>query len=1070
MNERDVALENRLRRLGLADPTKPPVGDEWDTFATRLKDYINLHEVPAPTAHRDGVPRRHVSGLQRHRRLSSGQRARDERDNLRTAVDALSDALCQVDQQLRIQFINTSGEALLGGKLGQLYNKPLFELVCLYAGDAVPENACDPVEIGELLRSNEELSCLDGTFKAWDGRAVPAQFVMTPVYASGELTGALLVVRDLSAIKRRDQELRDARTDAEAARAAEAAKSEFLANMSHEIRTPMNGVVGMLDLLQDTDLDPLQRDYAHTARSCARALLALINDILDFSKIEAGRYELESVDYVVRTHLEDIAMLLADGAHKKGVEVVVSVDPAVPYGLVGDPARLRQILTNLAGNAVKFTKTGHVKLSISQVGGGGRDAPVRVRYSIQDTGVGIPAASHSRLFRSFSQADASVNRVFGGTGLGLAICKRLVELMGGEIGFTSDVGVGSDFYFEVPLLRSQKRPTKPTARELPTIGKRVLVVDDCAPMRDALVSRLTSWGMAVQTAEDGKTALAMIDATVTERRPFDLVIVDQTMTELSGTDLIWAIRSDPRLQFVRAILMVSLASTEHGEQSKGARIAAYMTKPIRDQHLYDCVMNVLSGRKRGQASAAWRKATSLGRLTSLPTSKAMGGVPSLLLVEPDPVERRALTGVLRTMGYRVEGASDATVGANIIQSRTFSALLVNASIVHGPKTRRDRWTGRNAWLFGVDVSGNHKLVALVSEGADSELGRRLAGAGFDALLDFPAAREDLDRVMRRVAPLDNDGIDVEREIRGLAEQSGPFSDTDPGVPNFDFAATSHLPKSVQAALGGHANSDVDDGDGPWLLVAEDNKVNQKVTTAMLRRLDYRSDVVEDGEQALAALRVKDYAAVLMDCMMPIVDGYEATRRIREREGDGPRIPIIAMTANAMRGDRDKAIAAGMDDYVTKPVARDELARCLSHWLGRAEQARAQADQDAGAAVAVTDQALPVVDVSALNSLRELGDDSFVHEVVGMFLGDLDTRVEAVDGAVQRGDSADIKRAAHTLKGAARYVGAAALAAACTDLEEAGDLAALDRAGILGEQLVVAALHVREVFREMGIVA
>jgi len=1062
LSDRNDVLGYRLQRLGMPDPKRPPRGEDWEAFVGRLERYILDHELPHVHKRRKSTPARRISGggkVTGVRRPSSGQHARAERDNLRTVVNALSDALCHVDHKMRIKFLNAAGEELFGSSLKQLRERQLFEIAWLYDGDAVPENLCDAQEIAEILLSGNGLTCLDGVFKSWDGRAVPAQFVLTPVADDEKMSGALLVVHDLTETKRREQELLDARTDAESARRAEIAKSDFLANMSHEIRTPMNGVVGMLQLLADTTLDPLQRDYADTARSSAEALLALINDILDFSKIEAGKYELEEIDFRVRPHLEDIAMLLADRAHKKGVEIVVDIDPAVPHALVGDPSRLRQVLTNLAGNAVKFTESGFVRLSISPVSSGRRNDPVVVRYEVRDTGIGIPEESRDRMFRSFSQVDASTTRRFGGTGLGLAISKRLIELMGGTVGFDSELGKGSTFYFEVPLMRSQIRPSKRTAKELPTIGKRVLIVDDCEPMRAALTSRLTSWGLAVDAAEDARTALSMIDTSVTARRPYDVLMIDETMPDVGGVDLVWAVRSDRRLQHVRIILTTSLASRAYAEQTRGARIAAFLTRPIRDANLYDCVINVLSGRKRGAASAAWRKATSMLRVTSLATSKPTTGAPDVLVVEPSDIERRTIVGGLRKLGYRAEGVANPTEASAAQRSRSFAAVIVNGSLVRVPKGRRDSWTGRNGWLFGPDFAAGRKLIGAVAEGAASEFGKRLAGAGFDGLLDYPLSLSRLGILIQRLVPIGDDTAEVERELRVASADA------------VDFKLTMPMPASPPSgsALAGILADAVEADEGAWLLVAEDNKVNQKVTTAMLTRLGYRADVVENGEEVIGALGFKRYAAVLMDCMMPVVDGYEATRRIREAEGDEHRIPIIAMTANAMRGDREKAIAAGMDDYVTKPVAREELGRCLEHWIARSNEAEAELAQQQAEDNGGADE-FAVVDVAALQDLRDLGDQEFVKEVVGMFLADIGGRIKAIEAATAAADASALKRAAHTLKGAARYVGANALAHTCSQLEELGDLGALDRASLLADQLFVDVVRVREVFRELELSA
>ena len=1054
MHSRSDILAHRLSRLGLPRRDLPPTESDWQEFVARLERYVLDQELPYANRRRDSSAARRIGGLDRvpERRESAGTRARNERDNLRAVVDALSDALCQIDRKMRIQFVNSAGEKLFGSSVRQLRDRNLFDIVWLYDGNAIPENLCDGQEIADLLLAGEELSCQDGTFKCWDGRAAPVQFVITPVQKDNELTGALLVVRDLTEEKMRERELAEARSDADDARRAQEAKSEFLANMSHEIRTPMNGVVGMLDLLIDGELDALQRDYAATARSSANALLSLINDILDFSKIEAGKYELEEIDYAVRDHLEGIAMLLAAGAQEKSVELIVDIDPALPHALVGDPARLRQILTNLAGNAVKFTETGYVRLSARLISAGRRNDPVVVRYEIEDTGIGIPDSARAKLFDSFSQVDASTTRRFGGTGLGLAICKLLADLMGASLDYTSETGVGTTFHFEVTLQRSNKRPTHDTANVAMVSGRRVLVVDDVAPVRDQLRRRLTSWGLAADEAHDARSALAKIDAAIDDRRPYDLILVDKTLPGVDGVDLLWSIRSDRRLQLTRIVLMSTVGDTTDAAQTKGARVSSYLTKPLRDAQLYAAIFNVLSGRRKRQLSIGWRKATAMMRTSSLPTTKRVDGVPNVLLVEPDSVERRAIMGRIRRRGYRVEGKQNAAEASVAMLSKRFDMLVINADMIAIPTGRRQSWTQLNCWIFGPDATEQSR-VAISDGGAVDDLGQKLLGAGFHAVVDRPPAPQQIDWILDTLVPIDGEEAKVEREMREIGAETKPL---------------------VLSTLGGNGAGapfgDIDETeDRPWVLVAEDNHVNQVVTRAMLKRLGYRCDVVNNGQQAIDALRTKRYAAVLMDCMMPVLDGMEAARRIRAAEPKGVRLPIIALTANAMRGDRARVLESGMDEYVSKPVDRETLGAALALHIARSEEQVQAAEAVQAEDLAAHNDELPAVDIESLAQLRAIADDdSFVTEVVGIFLADLPGRIESLEKAITDTDFGGIKRVAHHIKGASRYVGAAAIAHACKSLEIAADDGDLARVKQLREQLAEDSLCAQQTFKSMGV--
>jgi PAS domain S-box-containing protein len=579
-------------------------------------------------------------------------------EQYRHLVESSSDLVWKIDAKGHWVFLNAACREVYGREAEDLLGRPLVDVVA-------PERMVADRAVFQRVLAGEEFSDYETIHLAADGTPRHMSFAARPVRdSSGTVVGAHGTARDVTGRVAAREILEQARR--EAVHAAEA-KSAFLANMSHEIRTPMNGVLGMLELLLDTTLTPEQRHSAELARGSAEALLTVINDVLDFSKIEAGYLEFEEIPFELAGLVDSAVRLLAPRASERNVELLYEVAPDVPRTVRGDPGRLRQILTNLVSNSVKFTHRGEVVVSVSRAETG-NDGKARLRFRVRDTGIGIAAEKIDEIFGEFAQADASMTRQYGGTGLGLTISRRLTEIMGGTIVVESTVGKGSTFVFTLPLAEVTDAVESEPASSLARLhGVRGLVVDDNPTNRRIVRDMLDGVGMDLDECADAPQALARLRSAAAERKPYGVAIIDAQMPGSDGFDLAREVQRDPGLQSIRLMMLTSAGRQGDGQRCRDVGLSAYLTKPVSRVELLEALARVFGSQSVEQPNAL------VTRYSIEETRRRM----NVLLVEDNPVNQQVATAMLRKRGHYVTIAENGRLAVDAVRAGKFDLVLMD---------------------------------------------------------------------------------------------------------------------------------------------------------------------------------------------------------------------------------------------------------------------------------------------------------------------------------------------------------------------------------------------------------
>ncbi len=776
--------------------------------------------------------------------MQVSQEIQNSRGRLEAVLSNVLDGIITIDSKGTIQSVNPATERIFHYEAYEIVGQNIKMLMPEQYERGHDQYLLNYLETGEakIMGFGREVEAMRR-----DGSIFPMELGISEVLISGEQM-FVGIVRDISERKQGELDLIAAKNKAEEATEL---KSEFLANMSHEIRTPMNGVIGMTNLLLETDLDPTQNTYARTAINSAENLLQLVNDILDFSKIEAGKMEFEIIPFDLLTLVEEVAEITAVKAQEKGLEMLLRFAPDIPRYVMGDPGRVRQILLNLASNALKFTEAGHILINIDI--DESKSGEVLFRASIEDTGIGIAAEKQDLVFNKFSQADGSTTRKFGGTGLGLAICRELTQMMDGDIGLESAPGVGSIFWFTFRLALDENAADQ-SALDFSTdlSNVRAIIVDDNKVAQDIAAEQMRKAKMDVTITASGEEGLAAMKAAAEDGKPYDIGVLDYMMPGMDGVELAKEIKSDKALKNISLLMISSAPNRGDSERLETIGFNGYLTKPA----------------------------------SGIDIIRALCAIQSMR-----------------------NGTSEFTI--------------ITRHTLREASTRKDE--------------------------AETE--------------------------------------------------------------NISFG-------------------------GAQILLAEDNATNQLVATTMLEKMDCHVTPAGNGQEAVQLMKQRRFDLIFMDCNMPEMDGFEATKTIRnlEKRGALQKTPIVAFTAYAMKGDDQKCYAAGMDDYITKPIKKQALVGVLQKWLSEDTDIQSVKDNKEDTP---QDAQNNDIDFDTLEQMKDLMGDKF-GSMIEKYLSSSAKYIKQAEEALTNNNAKLLADCAHPLKSSSASLGAMRVSELAADLEHRAD--------------------------------
>ncbi|MCX4245156.1 response regulator [Paraliomyxa miuraensis] len=821
------------------------------------------------------------------------------RDYYDGIIRSMAEGLVVVDAHGLISDVNPALTELLGQSRSALVGTPWSDLCPELLAEDPAEGSFGSSPGSSVASSDARAERrVETALVRADGRAIEVALSRSILRRPNGIDGWMYVVQDITAHKELARTLARAR---DAALHSAQVTASFLANMSHEIRTPLNGVIGMAWLLLEDEriagsgADPATHAKLEAIHDCATLLLDIVNDILDLSKLESGAAALDVGELELAVTVENLLHVYAVRAEQKGVELVPVLEPELPLRVRGDAGRLRQVLGNLVSNAVKFTERGEVVVVVEPVdeppgSPEAREGVVWLRFAVSDTGIGIAEHLQETIFEAFAQAETATARKYGGTGLGLTISKRLVALMGGRIGCTSELGRGATFWFEVPLERvvDERAPSE----RAPLIGQQVLVVEDNARLRTALADSLRHWGARVLLASHWEEARTLIRGAT---EPPCLAVVDwDGAGAAAGRELL-----DPLVKAgTRVVLLTPLASVEAVTESWPRERVATLPKPPKYSRLRSLLRGSFDGPGRDPGGS---------RAALLRSPQWVPEAP-VLVVEDNPINQAVIREQLRRLGLAVWVVGDGRQAVEAVAQQRFSIVLMD---LHMPVMDGYEATERlRRHPHGADLP-----IVAVTANATDQVRERCLAVGMDDFLSKPLRIEMLSRCLSRWTRCTPRELPAPEAARAGGPAWGPGDG--PGR-----AGTDEQAPGMSSAFWSRAR----------VLVADDDPINRRVLVGMLERIGIAADEAEGGDEAVRAASQRRYGAVLMDVEMAGVDGLMATQRIRALEST-ERTPIIAVTGHDSARERARCIEADLDDFLTKPVRRAELVMLLLLWLG-----------------------------------------------------------------------------------------------------------------------------------------